>query len=175
MSGKQKKKQNPSLDPAEIERQAHALAEPITKEAGLELVDTAFLKESSQWILRLIIDREGGVDLDDCATVSRALSAILDEALPITAAYTLEVSSPGLERPLKRPEDFERFRGSPVQVNTREPLAGYTAFAGYLLGMEGSAIALEHEGQRMNIPYELMDNAHLIYDFSAEREDNNEH
>ena len=88
-----------------------SIVEPIAKEMGLEIWDIRFLKEGSQWYLRIFIDKEGGVSIDDCVDLTHAINKPLDEADPIEQAYCLEVSSPGIERELTRPEHFEKFIG----------------------------------------------------------------
>ncbi|MBQ8974855.1 MAG: ribosome maturation factor RimP, partial [Oscillospiraceae bacterium] len=93
-----------------------ALARPVVEQAGCELWDVEYVKEAGQWFLRVYIDKEGGVSIDDCEAVSRALDPILDESDPIETSYVFEVSSAGAERSLKRPSDFERFMGSLVEV-----------------------------------------------------------
>ena len=92
------------------------LAAPVVAEQGCELWDVEYVKEAGTWYLRLYIDKEGGVSINDCEAISRRVSDLLDEADPIEGSYTFEVSSAGAERPLKRPSDFERFLGSPVTV-----------------------------------------------------------
>ena len=91
---------------------------PIVEKNSFELVDVEFVKEGANWFLRVYIDKEGGITLDDCQIVSEELSVLLDEKDPINRRYFLEVSSPGIERPLKKDRDFERFKGSLVKVKT---------------------------------------------------------
>ena len=98
------------------EKKVLPLLEPIVAERGLELVDLEFVKEGANWYLRVYIDKEGGVSIDDCEAVSRALEAKLDEKDPIEQAYVLEVSSPGIDRPLKKDADFIRFQGEIIDV-----------------------------------------------------------
>ena len=115
-----------------ISKSAEAFARPIAEEMGLELVEVQFRQESG-WVLRLFIDREqGGVNVDDCAAVSRQVSAYLEAEDLISHAYTLEVSSPGAERPLKRLEDFVRFAGRRVRIKLKEPINGEYVFSGTL-------------------------------------------
>ena len=97
---------------------------PVIEELGLELVDVQFRREQRGWVLRLIIDKQDGVNLDDCAVVSREISQLLDIEDFIDQAYNLEVSSPGLNRPLKTMADFERFAGRKAKVKTSEPVEG---------------------------------------------------
>ena len=110
-------------------------ARPLLDDMGMELVEVQFRRESG-WILRLFIDRDGGVNVDDCAAVSRQVSIYLEVEDLIPHAYTLEVSSPGLERPLKRPEDFIRFSGRKVKVKVNAPINGQYVFCGMLTGVD---------------------------------------
>ncbi|MDQ7093374.1 ribosome maturation factor RimP [Desulfosporosinus sp. PR] len=147
-----------------LEQQISSLVEPYVKEKGLELVDVEYIKEGAHWYLRLFIDKEGGVDMDDCAEVSHAVSNMLDEKNPIPQAYMLEVSSPGLERPLKKDEDFVRFQGKLVTVHTTSLFQGYNEFTGSLVGLVNDEIVLEHEENRVSIPRALAKKAHLALD-----------
>jgi ribosome maturation factor RimP len=144
---------------------------PILTELGLELVDLEFKREGHSWFLRLFIDKPGGVTLDDCAEVSREVSALLEVEDPIEAPYRLEVSSPGIDRPLKRPADFERFAGQMVKLRTRNLLdpdaRGHQrkTFVGELCGLEdGSMIRLrqtDKRGGEVTIPLAEIDRANL--------------
>lgn len=117
-------------------------AEPLAADRGLELVDVQFRREGHGWVLRIFIDREEGVTIDDCAGVSRAISAWLDVEDLIEYAYHLEVSSPGLERPLKKREDFERFCGRKARIKLQEPLDGQLVFTGILERVEDDQVVL---------------------------------
>lgn len=141
------------------------LCEPVIAEQGMELVDTEYVKEGAHWYLRLYIDKEGGVDLDDCAEISHKVSEVLDKTDVILTAYMLEVSSPGLERPLKKDADYERFKGKLVSVHTQKVFQNFDNFTGYLEGLENGEIVLEYEGSRVRIPKTLVDKAHLALDF----------
>ena len=122
------------------------LAEPLVNEQGCSLWDVEYVKEAGTWYLRVLIDKEGGVDILDCEAVSRKVSDLLDQADPIEGSYTFEVSSAGAERPLKRPSDFERFLGSPVLVKTYKPKDGRKEFAGVLAGYDNGAVLLDMGG-----------------------------
>ena len=148
-----------------IEQRVTELVEPLIREKGLELVDVEYVKEGAHWYLRLFIDKEGGVDLDDCTNVSYAVSEVLDRHDPIPQAYMLEVSSPGLERPIKKDEDFARFQGKLVSVHLDAPYTGYTDFTGYLVGLINGEIVLEYEGERVSIPRHLAQRTHLTLEF----------
>ena len=112
------------------------LALPFVESAGCSLWDVEYVKEAGEWFLRIYIDKEGGVSIEDCEAVSRPLSDKLDEADPIEGSYTLEVGSAGAERALKRPSDFQQFLGSPVLVKLYRAREGRKEFAGYLKGYD---------------------------------------
>ena len=118
------------------------LAAPIVEEQGCSLWDVEYVKEAGTWYLRVLIDKEGGVDILDCENISRALSDLLDEADPIESSYIFEVASAGAERPLKRPGDFEQFMGSPVLLKTYKPVDGRKEFSGDLAGYDNGAVTL---------------------------------
>ena len=119
------------------------LVQPICQELGVELWDVLYLKEGSDWFLRVVIDRPEGIDLNTCEAVSRRVSDLLDEADPIESSYVFEVGSAGLERQLKRPGDFQQFMGSPVLVKTYQPKDGRKEFAGKLAGYDNGAVLLD--------------------------------
>jgi len=125
-----------------ITEQVAAFAGPVVEELGLELWDVEFVREGADWFLRVYIDKEGGVDIDDCEAVSRALDPILDEKDPIPDSYHFEVCSAGLERVLKRPGDFQRFLGSPVLVKLYRPKDGAKEYPGILEGYEDGRVTL---------------------------------
>lgn len=127
------------------EKKVLPLLEPIVAERGLELVDLEFVKEGANWYLRVYIDKEGGVSIDDCEAVSRALEVKLDEKDPIEQAYVLEVSSPGIDRPLKKDADFIRFQGEIIDVKLYRAVDGQKQFQGKLLGLNDGVISLEEE------------------------------
>ena len=118
-------------------------AKPIVEAQGCSLWDVEYVREGSDRILRVYIDKEGGVDISDCEAISRAMDPILDEKDPIAESYTFEVSSAGLERPLKRPSDFERFMGSAVTVKLYRPRNGLKEIPGVLRGYEEGRITVE--------------------------------
>ena len=122
------------------------LAEPVIAEQGCTLWDVEYVKEAGTWYLRVLIDKEGGVDILDCEAISRRVSDLLDEADPIESSYVFEVGSAGLERQLKRPSDFARFMGSPVLVKTYQNRDGRKEFAGKLAGYEDGAVLLDMGG-----------------------------
>ena len=126
-----------------VTEQVAAFAEPVVKEHGCELWDVEYVREGSEYFLRLYIDKEGGVDINDCEAISRAMDPILDEKDPIPDSYQFEVSSAGLERALKRPEDFARFMGSPVTVKLYRPLNGMKEIPAVLRGYEDGRVTVQ--------------------------------
>ena len=147
------------------------IAGPLVASLGMELVDLEYKNEGRAMVLRLFVDREGGVTLDDCARVSRELSGILDVEDFIQGHYTLEVSSPGLNRPLKKETDYERYRGRLVRIRTFELLpddAGNQrkTFTGELLGLDMGVVRLKlNEGQTAGIPLDKVAKANLEFEF----------
>ena len=123
-----------------------ALAAPIVEEAGCSLWDVEYVKEAGTWFLRVYIDKEGGVFIDDCEAVSRPLSDKLDEADPIEGSYTFEVSSAGADRVLKKPEHFARFQGQEVEVKLYRPREGRKEFVGLLQSWEDGDVTLDMGG-----------------------------
>ena len=122
------------------------IAEPIAKQLGLELWDVRFLKEGGSWYLRIFIDKEGGILIEDCENMSRALDVPLDEADPIEQSYCLEVSSPGIERELTRDEHFNSMLGEKIKVRFIRPRDGKRDFGGVLEAFDGKQITLRLEG-----------------------------
>ena len=125
------------------------LAAPIVEEQGCSLWDVEYVKEAGTWYLRVLIDKEGGVDIDDCEAVSRAVDPVLDEKDPIPESYRFEVCSAGLERQLKRPSDFERYLGEPVLVKLYRPRDGQKEFPGRLVRYEDGAVTIEMRGREV--------------------------
>ena len=148
-----------------------AIAQPILDALRLELVEIEFKRSGREAILRLFIDKEGGVTLDDCADVSRELSLVLDVEDFIPCAYNLEVSSPGLDRPLKTPADYERFAGRLIKVRTYEPFCDddgnkRKTFLGTLEGLRDGVVRMKlTEGQSAAIPLERIAKANLEFEF----------
>lgn len=142
---------------------------PIVDDLGLELVELEYVKEGKNWFLRVYVDKENGVDIEDCGTVSEKLSEKLDELDPIPHNYFLEVSSPGAERPLKKEKDFERAIGKKVHIKTYEPIDGEKNFEGKLMEFDGQTVKLELQiktrKKMMEIPYEKVASARLAVTF----------
>ncbi|MDQ1003726.1 ribosome maturation factor RimP [Neobacillus sp. NPDC093182] len=146
------------------------LTQPILQELELELVEIEFVKEGKNWFLRVYIDKENGVDIEDCGIVSERLSEKLDELDPITQNYFLEVSSPGAERPLKKAKDFEKAIGKNVFIKTYEPIDGEKGFEGKLLDYDGQTVKVEIKIKTrkkvIEIPFEKVASARLAVIFS---------
>ena len=119
------------------------LAEPVVRAHGCELWDVEYVREGSDYFLRLYLDKEGGVDITDCEAISRAMDPILDEADPIATSYIFEVCSAGLERVLKRPGDFERFMGAAVTVKLYRPRNGLKEIPAVLRGYADGRVTVE--------------------------------
>ncbi|QER42062.1 ribosome maturation factor RimP [Thermodesulfobacterium sp. TA1] len=133
---------------------------PIIKK-GLELVDLEWRRERNGWVLRLFIDKPGGVTIGDCAKVSEMVGKILDKEDLIHRSYNLEVSSPGIERPLVKKEDFERFRGEKAKVVLKTPLEGRKNFSGIILGIEEDFLLLEIDQKVWRLPLNEVKKANL--------------
>lgn len=143
---------------------------PILDQLGFELVDIEYVKEGKEWFLRLYIDKDGGVDIEDCGLASEKVSEKLDEIDPIPHNYFLEVSSPGAERPLKKEKDFLRSIGKRVYVKTYEPIDGEKTFEGKLAEYDGNSVKVEimikTRKKVVEIPFEKIANARLAVSFS---------
>lgn len=126
------------------------LARPIAEKNDCTLWDVEFVKEGGQWYLRVYIDNEQGVTIDQCEAVSRELDVLLDEKDPIDTSYILEVSSAGLERTLKRPEDFEQFMGRLVEVGLYKPAFSSKTHVGFLLSYSGGDVDIDAGGQTLH-------------------------
>ena len=118
------------------------LAKPVVEEEGCSLWDVEYVREAGSWFLRIFIDKDGGVGIDDCESISRRLDPILDEADPIPDSYVFEVGSAGAERELKRPGDFEQFMGSEVEVRLYQPVNGCKVYVGVLAGYDNGRVAV---------------------------------
>lgn len=137
---------------AQIKSVVESLMQAFMDENGFELVDVEYVKEGSNWFLRLYADKEGGIDIDDCGRISEFLSEKLDENDPIPTAYFLEVSSPGAERPLKKVQDYYKAVGDHVFVTTYESFDGLKEFEGKLLSFDEQTIEIESGKKSMRFP-----------------------
>ncbi|APO45229.1 ribosome maturation factor RimP [Paenibacillus sp. FSL R5-0623] len=144
-----------------IKSTVEEMIQPYLNEQGFELVDIEYVKEGSNWFLRVYVDKEGGIDIDDCVLISEKLSAKLDENDPIPTIYFLEVSSPGAERPLKKPEDVTKAVGKNVFVTTYEPVNGLKEFEGKLLSFDDEELVIEAGKKQHAISYDKVASARL--------------
>jgi ribosome maturation factor RimP len=146
------------------------LVTPILNDMKLELVDIEYVKEGSNWFLRLFIDSEKGIDIEECGVVSERLSEQLDELDPIQHNYFLEVSSPGAERPLKKEEDLIKAIGKQVHIKTYEPINGEKLFEGVLADFDGQTVTvnvtIKTRKKLVEIPYDKVAKARLAVTFN---------
>ena len=146
------------------------LAEPLAKTQGLEIIDIELRREGGRGgrVLRLYLDKEGGPNVDNLSEVNRELGALLDEHDVVEGSYTLEVSSPGINRPHRRPEHFKRFVGKNVRIRTRDLVQGRRSFLGPLLDVMSDGIALSQDGTRIEIPFAVIEKSNYEHDWSAQ-------
>jgi ribosome maturation factor RimP len=142
---------------------------PVVEAAGLELVDVTFRREAGRRILRITVDREGGVDLDAIAGVSERISRRLDVEGFEPGPYALEVSSPGVERPLRRPEEFARRVGEKVRVRTHRPLDGARNHTGTIVGASDAEVTIATEVGERRVPFEEIASARTVFEWGPER------
>ncbi len=151
-----------------------AIAEPLAAGLGLRIWDVRFVKEGADWFLRVYIDRDGGVGIDDCVALTRLLSPALDEADPIDQSYCLEVSSPGVERELTRPEHFAAYQGRPVTVRLIRPLDGVREFTGSLLPGEDPVRLESPEGETWSFAKKDIAAVHAVDDWDYDDDEPDE-
>ena len=153
------------MNSAGIEEMIARIAGPVIEAMGLELVDVEFRREPGGWIMRIYIDRDGGVTLDDCTAVSREVGTVIEVEDIVDHPYNLEVSSPGLTRPLKRIADFERFRGRTARIKCFSAIEGKKTFSGRLLGVDGDDVLLmDSDGKSVSIPFDSIAKANLEFE-----------
>ena len=150
---------------APITQSVTELIEPGLLAKGLELIDVEFKKEGKNWVLRIYIDRKGGVTLEDCQKVSSLVGDLIEVEDIIEPVYTLEVSSPGLNRVLKKEKDFLKYTGKKINVQCHAPMDGRKKFMGILTGFIDQSIHLEIDGQQYTIPLILVAKANLVIEF----------
>ena len=141
------------------------LLEPVVAGMGYELVEIEYNPSVRHGVLRLYIDHEDGIQLEDCTDVSHQVSALLDVEDPIPGHYNLEISSPGLDRPLRGIRDYERFTGQIVKIKTGMAIDGRRNFKGQLCGIEGDEIKIECDGQLFLLPLAAIEKARLVPEF----------
>jgi len=145
------------------------LAAPLAQAENMEIVDIEFRHEGTRGgrVLRLYMDKEGGPNVDDLSRVSRQLSELLDAQDTIDGGYTLEVSSPGINRPLRKPEHFSRFVGKRIRIRTRDPIDGRRSFLGTLDQVAGNSVCLAQEGKQYRIPFSMIEKSNYEHDWSG--------
>lgn len=153
------------MDRTAIFTKAQELAAPVIQNNGFELVECEFVNEFGVWILRFYIDKEPGpVSIEDCQNISRAISGVLEVDDVVPARYSLEVSSPGLERPLKKPSDFVKYAGKQMRLKTVRPVNDNRSnYFGTLLGMNGDDILVKVDGFEYKVPINELARARLVY------------
>jgi len=150
----------------EMEEEMERLIEPLLKERGFELVDLELSRQGKRLLVRFFIDRlEGGITVDELAEVNQELGSILDLENVIEGSYILEVSSPGLNRRLRKPKDFQKRLNQIVVVESKEKINGRRHFRGVLVGADGEGITLVVDGESFFIPYDKIKRANLEYRF----------
>jgi len=146
-----------------VEQAVQQIATPIAQSLGLEIVQVQYRREGGGLVLRIMIDRiDGGVNVEDCADVSRELSAVLDVEDPVGTPYHLEVTSPGLDRPLVKPSDFVRFQGREIILRTHKPVDGRKSYRGTLDGLDGDLILVTVDGVQYRIQFAAVEKTNLI-------------
>jgi ribosome maturation factor RimP len=135
--------------------------EPFLRQLGYELVEAEIGKHGNGWLVRLFIDKPAGITVDDCAAVSHAVGPLLDDPGFIPGSYLLEVSSPGFDRPIRKPADFQRFAGEKIKVATIAPIAGRKRFTGVLKGISDGLVAVECGEQVVEVHIENLHRANL--------------
>jgi ribosome maturation factor RimP len=149
----------------ETESRVSEIVEPIVASQGMELVAVEYKREARGWVLRIYIDKKGGVSLDDCVLVSNEVETVFDVEDHFQSPYTLEVSSPGLDRILKRERDFKRFKERLVRIRTHNAIGKRRNFKGRLLGCTKGLIQIEVGGQVLHIPLSNVAKANLEFEF----------
>ncbi len=148
---------------------AEALVRPVVESAGLVLWEVTFGKEAGRMVLRVTVDRDGGIDVDTISEMSERLSRRLDLEDFGRGRYRLEVSSPGLERPLRQPRHFQRSVGEQVKVKTVEPVAGSKIHAGALVSADAEAIVIATDGGELRVPYANVASARTVFEWGSDR------
>jgi ribosome maturation factor RimP len=153
------------MDPQDVIERVHRLVIPVLLSEGFDLVEVEYRREARGWVLRLYVDKEGGITLDDCAQISREIGRNLDVEDFITTPYILEVSSPGLTRSLKTEKDFMKYRDCLVKVRTNQPVENRRQFTGRLRGVAEEGIQIEADGKVFLVPLSFIAKANLDIEF----------
>jgi ribosome maturation factor RimP len=149
------------LDSSAVVRQAWEYLEPELVAIGYELIEVEYVLQGSSWVLRLFIDDEDGITLEDCTSVSRLVSALMEQDDFVSGPYSLEVSSPGIDRPIRRADDFKKYAGEAIKLKTVSPIEGRKRFRGTLKGIEDGIVSFEHEGELIGVHIENVKKAQL--------------
>jgi ribosome maturation factor RimP len=152
-----------------IPERVYELIDPILRAMDIELVDVEYLTDKGRWVLRVYIDKNGGVTVDDCARVSGEIEYPIDVQDIIKHEYVLEVSSPGLNRPLTKEKDYQRALGKKVKIKMSFPQEGRKNFKGYLKNLDDEYLHLEVNGQLFRLPRHDIMKANLVYDFNKQK------
>lgn len=145
-----------NMDAQDILKRVEEVVSPVLDNLGYELVERELLHDAGRLVLRLYIDHGNGVTIDDCERASRSIEDLLEVEEVVPAAYCLEVSSPGLNRPLRKKQDFERFKGNKIKLKTSEPIDGRGNFKGLLQGVDGDDILILIDGVQFRVPISLL-------------------
>lgn len=146
-------------------KDVNRLIAPVLDEGGFELVDTEYLSEHGRWVLRIYVDRQGGITLDDCVRMSREISDLIDVKDIFQNEYVLEVSSPGLNRPLKKEQDFIKAIGKKVKVKMGSPVLKRRNFTGYLKDFQDGMLYVEVTNELFSLPLQDIEKANLVFEF----------
>ncbi len=141
------------------------LIEPVLEALDIELVDVEYLSEKGKWVLRVYVDEEGGITLGDCARVSREIGTLIDVKDIIDHEYVLEVSSPGLNRPLKKEKDFQGAQGKKIKVRMKKPVEGQRNFSGLLRRFQEGILYVEVKDRVVPLSFSDVEKANLVYEF----------
>jgi ribosome maturation factor RimP len=141
------------------------LFEPVVTGLGFDLIEIEHFPNPKHGVLRLYIDKEGGVNVDDCSSVSRQISALIDVEDPVSGQFNLEVSSPGSDRPLRRLKDFQRFTGSLVKLKTVMPLDGQRNFKGRMLEANEDVLVIETDSEEISLPMNAIEKARIVPEY----------
>ncbi|HIS41106.1 MAG TPA: ribosome maturation factor RimP [Candidatus Aphodovivens avistercoris] len=149
------------------EKQLLGALEPRAAQEGVEIVTIEVVGSKKSPTIRVYIDTDGGVSFDELSVAQAWINELMDELDPFPGAYTLEVSSPGIDRPLRTPEHFQRFAGQTAVVKTNGPIDGRSSFTGAIAGADGEAVRLEVDGEQVSLPFSSIKRAHLkgVVDF----------
>lgn len=150
---------------SKVEESVWSYIEPTIKNLGLNIYDIEYVKEGISWYLRVFIDKESGVSIEDCENVSRAIDPLLDELNPIKTAYSLEVSSPGIERILRRKEHFDKYINSKVEISLFKATNGIKKLECILLGMDDNEITVNYDNNEIKIDRKDISVVKTIYEF----------